>query len=311
MLILIGVISAKPFSRKTFIFLASTLHDHAVHVWPSMVERGKINQGTRRKVMKRRVLLSMVCASGSLIAPSLASAIAITEVEWNLMKDNWAPEVTVDGETKQLAIVPVIEPGTTLVVGYRLPRGQSIAFGDPTDGATVTTFDDSIQALFDPVITSAIGFVDYGAPSSISLSVAAPLAPPITTVATGSLSISGSFADGAADGGSATPFGTSLIAQATIEGIGVADAGPAAVFSSPADVYGPHTVNYKFDCTALGDGQCDSFDLQVSFTGSGGDDAISFTARHEINPIPVPAAVWLFGSGLLGMVGIARRKKAA
>lgn len=28
-------------------------------------------------------------------------------------------------------------------------------------------------------------------------------------------------------------------------------------------------------------------------------------------PVPVPAAVWLFGSGLLGLVGIARRKKSA
>jgi hypothetical protein len=28
----------------------------------------------------------------------------------------------------------------------------------------------------------------------------------------------------------------------------------------------------------------------------------------EINPIPVPAAVWLFSSGLLGLVGVARRK---
>ena len=27
--------------------------------------------------------------------------------------------------------------------------------------------------------------------------------------------------------------------------------------------------------------------------------------------VPAPAAVWLFGSGLLGLVGIARRKKAA
>jgi len=27
--------------------------------------------------------------------------------------------------------------------------------------------------------------------------------------------------------------------------------------------------------------------------------------------VPIPAAVWLFGSGLLGLVGIARRKKAA
>ncbi len=28
-------------------------------------------------------------------------------------------------------------------------------------------------------------------------------------------------------------------------------------------------------------------------------------------PIPVPAAVWLFGSGLLGLVGVARRRKSA
>ena len=27
-----------------------------------------------------------------------------------------------------------------------------------------------------------------------------------------------------------------------------------------------------------------------------------------INPVPIPAAVWLFGSGLFGLVGVARRK---
>ena len=262
--------------------------------------------------MKKEVLLKSVCAFGGLIAASSASAIGITLQEFQAMRDTLAPTVEVDGETRQLTIVPIIEPGTGgLVVGYRVPRGQRIAFGDATNGATVETLGDSTQALFDPVITTAIGFVDSGAPSSFTVGMAAPLVPPITTMAVGSLSISGSFADGAANGGGATPFATPLIAQATIEGAGVADAGPMAVFSTPSDVYGPYTVNYNFDCTALGDGQCDSFDLQVSFTGSGGDDAISFTARHEINPIPVPPAVWLFGSGLLGMVGIARRRNAA
>jgi hypothetical protein len=29
-----------------------------------------------------------------------------------------------------------------------------------------------------------------------------------------------------------------------------------------------------------------------------------------VTPVPVPAAVWFFGSGLIGLVGIARRKKA-
>ena len=34
-------------------------------------------------------------------------------------------------------------------------------------------------------------------------------------------------------------------------------------------------------------------------------------AVPSVSPVPVPAAVWLFGSGLLGLVGMSRRKKAA
>jgi hypothetical protein len=37
--------------------------------------------------------------------------------------------------------------------------------------------------------------------------------------------------------------------------------------------------------------------------------AIDLVAVGPPSEIPVPAAVWLFGSGLLGLVGIARRKK--
>jgi hypothetical protein len=33
------------------------------------------------------------------------------------------------------------------------------------------------------------------------------------------------------------------------------------------------------------------------------------TAGAVINAVPVPATVWLFGSGLIGLIGIARRKK--
>jgi hypothetical protein len=38
---------------------------------------------------------------------------------------------------------------------------------------------------------------------------------------------------------------------------------------------------------------------------------LSFTAIYPntLNPIPVPAAVWLFGSGLIVFIGIARKKK--
>jgi hypothetical protein len=32
-------------------------------------------------------------------------------------------------------------------------------------------------------------------------------------------------------------------------------------------------------------------------------------ASSSLAPVPVPAAVWLFFSGLVGLIGIARRKK--
>ena len=40
---------------------------------------------------------------------------------------------------------------------------------------------------------------------------------------------------------------------------------------------------------------------------------VGFTYNFDLllTPVPVPAAVWLFGSGLLGLVGISRRKKTA
>lgn len=40
-------------------------------------------------------------------------------------------------------------------------------------------------------------------------------------------------------------------------------------------------------------------------------DNVTIFADVETSPIPVPAAAWLFGSALLGLTGIARKKKAA
>lgn len=41
--------------------------------------------------------------------------------------------------------------------------------------------------------------------------------------------------------------------------------------------------------------------FHASFSGDAG----------TVSAVPVPAAVWLFGSGLVGLVGVARRKKSA
>ena len=46
------------------------------------------------------------------------------------------------------------------------------------------------------------------------------------------------------------------------------------------------------------------------FDSSGNPTFLGFGRLDSVQVIPVPAAVWLFGSGLLGLIGVARRKKA-
>jgi len=63
-----------------------------------------------------------------------------------------------------------------------------------------------------------------------------------------------------------------------------------------ADVSGGVTLQLKSSCGPTGACVADIYFDNASMT---------------VAAVPVPAAVWLFGSGLLGLIGVARRKKAA
>ncbi|UCB53799.1 MAG: VPLPA-CTERM sorting domain-containing protein [Thiotrichales bacterium] len=55
-----------------------------------------------------------------------------------------------------------------------------------------------------------------------------------------------------------------------------------------------------------------SFDATIAFSHAPGYEDLVLTTDSgaPVSPIPVPAAVWLFGSGLIGLIGIARRSKS-
>ena len=53
----------------------------------------------------------------------------------------------------------------------------------------------------------------------------------------------------------------------------------------------------------LGIGISDAFTFSIDVP-----DMRSFTLRQWGTPVPLPAAVWLFGTGLIGLIGLARRK---
>jgi hypothetical protein len=68
------------------------------------------------------------------------------------------------------------------------------------------------------------------------------------------------------------------------------------------------------DLSGINELKGDVFDNMSQFNGELSSFISVASVVNLTNPptvVPVPAAVWLFGSGLLGLVGIAKRKKAA
>ena len=48
----------------------------------------------------------------------------------------------------------------------------------------------------------------------------------------------------------------------------------------------------------------------AGFTGKHRDKSANFTGSIPTTPVPIPPAVWLLSSGLLGLVGVARRRRS-
>jgi len=89
-------------------------------------------------------------------------------------------------------------------------------------------------------------------------------------------------------------------------------------FTSPTKVYNNLTQDYPVGEFQLGWGAPEWIgyeNREISQTdvytmNDIGNVAIRYALVREVSAVPIPAAVWLFGSGLIGLAGLARRKKA-
>lgn len=65
----------------------------------------------------------------------------------------------------------------------------------------------------------------------------------------------------------------------------------------------------KMSFLAIDPNSQDLAPIATTFAGTWSVNAAAGTLNYTVSAVPVPAAVWLFGSGLLGLVGISRRRK--
>lgn len=218
---------------------------------------------------------------------------------WKLESDQTTTVVTDSAESvagSDGTFSNVVVRGTN-TTGLWDAQWQWMANSDPfvTNNFTVTNLSGSTQTF---TITSTIGIVPIGPASLTSGSIDGSLTDNPTSLGTyGGATIS--TVSGSAlytaliDGGA---FKTLLDdpVSVTVPGTsgGSADVGPASF----SNLLGPAITS--------------DIGIRIKFSLTAGD-SVSFTSVFSVveTAVPVPAAVWLFASGMLGLIVVARRKR--
>ena len=136
-----------------------------------------------------------------------------------------------------------------------------------------------------------------------------------TTLGFGFATFERAFSYEALSGSGILTVSVDVVLQAAVEGAGSA-ADAAADFGYHIGESG--TLSSVADLEMYGDSGDKSQTLPITLSFSvfmQQGDIIDMEAEGEayasVSAIPIPSAVWLFGSGLLGIIGVSRRKEAA
>jgi hypothetical protein len=156
----------------------------------------------------------------------------------------------------------------------------------------------------DPLISATFGITNNtGITKHFDLLFTLPVGSPFGTPAEKSGSLGATFQD-LNNSGSATLSNISWAGK--IDGI---DA--MSLFSGDFSCGGAGCISNIFpvsDGPLSSTGVSTNIGIHLAFDLTAGDKA-SFTTSFEVVPVPIPAAFWLFGSGLLGLGAFARRRQ--
>ena len=180
------------------------------------------------------------------------------------------------------------------------------------DGSTL-----SVGSLFgnaDPILSFGLGAStgDTGSTFGFNFDLPIALSGPINANSSVSYSLTSTTSEGAQI---APVVGSNIVSAYEVD----TSVGGLPTLNKGVDVgntffftEGPLTQNssvFTASNTFTGNLAYDLMTVKVDFSLSA-DSNVGISGFVQQTAVPVPAAVWLFGSGLIGLVGVARRKKA-
>ena len=105
---------------------------------------------------------------------------------------------------------------------------------------------------------------------------------------------------------------TNVTAEVATDGDGLIAYWGFRTIYSPYDfgIVGPNRLNFQSNKKSFTNDAVNALPRPYNTTFLGGSVSDN-PGTWEISPVPVPAAVWLFGTALIGLLGFSKRRKAA